>query len=156
MSVPQADVREYGYFAHSQWRHANSSQFFARQLLETYLSTIQSPGAAAGLFAADGVIELPTVNAHAQGPEAIERFLTGFLERVPDFRFENLRIWIETPDRVFGEYDAEAHVVSTGKVYRQTYAGLLIAKDGRITLLREALDTLAASRAFDSDDAKVS
>ena len=28
MSVPQVDVREYGYFADSQWRHAHSSQFF--------------------------------------------------------------------------------------------------------------------------------
>jgi acyl-CoA reductase-like NAD-dependent aldehyde dehydrogenase len=28
MSVPQVDVREYGYFADSQWRHAHNSQFF--------------------------------------------------------------------------------------------------------------------------------
>src|SRR6266542_3700114 len=29
MSVPQVDVKEYGYFADSQWRHANDRQFFA-------------------------------------------------------------------------------------------------------------------------------
>ncbi len=28
MSVPQVDVREYRYFADSQWRPANDSQFF--------------------------------------------------------------------------------------------------------------------------------
>jgi len=123
----------------------------AKELLQTYLSSIQSPEAAAALFADDGIIELPTVNARAQGPVAIQRFLTGLLAKVPDFRFENVRIWIETPDRVFGEYDAQAHVVSTGKLYKQTYAGLLVAEHGKIKLLHEALDTLAASRAFSAD-----
>jgi ketosteroid isomerase-like protein len=125
----------------------------AKELLETYLSSIQNAEAAAALFADDGVVELPTVNARAQGPTAIQRFLTGLLVKVPDFRFENVRIWIETPDRVFGEYDAQGHVVSSGKPYRQTYAGLLIAEHGKIKLLREALDTLAASRAFSTDGA---
>jgi hypothetical protein len=34
---------------------------------------------------------------------------------------------------------------------KQTYAGLLVAEHGRITLLHEALDTLATSRAFTAD-----
>ena len=123
----------------------------AKELLHTYLSSIQNAAAAAALFADAGIIELPTVNARAQGPVAIERFLTGLLAKVPDFRFENVRIWIDTPDRVFGEYDAQGHVVSTGKLYKQTYAGLLIAEHGKIKLLHEALDTLAASRAFSAD-----
>jgi ketosteroid isomerase-like protein len=123
----------------------------AKELLHTYLSSIQNPEAAAALFADDGIIELPTVNARAQGPVAIQRFLTGLLAKVPDFRFENVRTWIETPDRVFGEYDAQGHVVSTGKLYKQTYAGLLVAEHGKIKLLHEALDTLAASRAFSAD-----
>jgi len=38
----------------------------AKELLQTYLSSIQNPGAAAALFADDGIIELPTVNARAQ------------------------------------------------------------------------------------------
>ena len=50
-----------------------------------------------------------------------------------------------------GGEDAHAHVASTGKAYKQTYAGLLIAENGKIKLLREALDTLAASRAFDNE-----
>jgi hypothetical protein len=94
---------------------------------------------------------LPTVNALAQGPVAIQRFLTGLLAKVPDFRFENVPIWIETPDRVFGEYAAEGHVVSTDKLYKQTYAGLLVADQAKIKLVHEALDTLAESRAFSAN-----
>src|ERR1700752_1781220 len=102
----------------------------AKELLQTYLSSIQNSEAAAALFADDGVIELPTINARAQGPVAVQRFLIGLLAKVPDFQFENVRIWIETPDRVFGEYDARGQVAATGKAYKQTYAGLLIAEHG--------------------------
>ena len=55
----------------------------AKELLQTYLSSIQNTEAAAALFADDGVIELPTINARAQGPVAIQRFLTGLLAKVP-------------------------------------------------------------------------
>lgn len=120
----------------------------AKELLEAYLAEIQDPAAAAALFAADGIIELPTVNARAQGPADIERFIKGLLTRIPDFRFQNLRVWIETPDRVFAEYGVEVTIPSTGKLYKQTYAGLLVAEGGKIKLLREALDTLAAKEAF--------
>jgi ketosteroid isomerase-like protein len=99
----------------------------------------------------DGVIELPTINRHAQGPAAIEQFIAGLLKRIPDFRFKNIHIFIETPDQSFGEYEVEAMVPSTGKLYKQAYAGRLVAEHGKIKLLREALDTLAASRAFRND-----
>jgi hypothetical protein len=91
------------------------------------------------------------VNARAPGPAAIEKFLGGLLAKVPDFRFENIRIWIETPDQAFGEYDVEALVPSTGKVYRQHSAGRLVAENGKIKLQRESLDTRAASQAFTKD-----
>ena len=123
----------------------------AKELLEAYLSQIQDPAAAAAHFADDGVLELPTVNARAEGPAQIEKFISGLLAKVPDFRFKNIRIWIETPEQVFGEYDVEAVVTETGKLYRQSYAGRLVAKNGKIVLLREALDTLAAARAFSKD-----
>ncbi len=67
---------------------------------------------------------------------------------VPDFRFKHVRIWNETPDQAFGEYGVEALVLSTRKVYKPTHAGRLVAENGKIKLMREALDTLAASRAF--------
>ena len=123
----------------------------ATELLKAYLSEIQDPATAAALFAADGVIELPWVDARAQGPAAIEKFLAGLLAKVPDFRFKNIRIWIQTPDQAFGEYDVEALVPSTGKTYRQSYAGRLVAENGKIKLLRESLDTVEAARAFSKD-----
>ena len=122
----------------------------AAQLLESYLDTIQDPAAAAALFADDGAIELPTIGKEARGAAEIEQFLNGLLSRVPDFRFKNIRVFIKTPDQAFGEYEVEALVPSTGKTYVQRYAGRLVAEDGKIKLLREALDTLAAKEAFTS------
>jgi len=123
----------------------------AKELLHAYLSSIQNPEAAAALFADDGIVELPAIKERAQGRKAIQGLLKGLLARVPDFRFENIRIWIDTPDRVSAEYDAQGHVLSTGKLYTQTYAGVLVAERGKIKLLHEVLDTLAASRAFSTD-----
>jgi ketosteroid isomerase-like protein len=73
------------------------------------------------------------------------------IAKVPEFRFKNLTYFILTPDKVAAEYQVEALVVDTGKTYRQTYAGVLIAEKGKIKLLREALDTVAASKAFSRD-----
>ncbi len=123
----------------------------ATELLEAYLNNVGTPKISASQFAEDGVLELPWVKAHAQGPAAVEKLLTGMLARVPDFRFENLTYFIQTPDKVAAEYQVEALVVDTGKIYRQTYAGVLLAENGKIQLLREALDTLAASKAFSRD-----
>jgi ketosteroid isomerase-like protein len=126
------------------------------RLLQAYLSEIQDPAAAAALFAEDGVLELPAlssmgIDARAQGPAAIEKFIVGLLSNVPDFRFKDVQIFIETPEQVFAEYSVEAQVRSTHKLYRQTYAGRLVMQDGKIKLLRESLDTLAAYRAFTRD-----
>ncbi|QBK06189.1 nuclear transport factor 2 family protein [Hylemonella gracilis] len=123
----------------------------ALELLKAYLDNIQSPPTAAALFADDGILELPTVNAHATGPEQVQGLVTGLLKRMPDFRFRNLTVWIDTQDKVFAEYSVETLVVDTGKIYRQTYAGVLIAENGKIKRLREALDTAAATVAFKQD-----
>lgn len=123
----------------------------AQELLQAYQDNIQAPMEAAALFAEDGVLEIPTVNVHAQGPVAIGQQIADLLVKIPDFRFKDFKVWIDTPDRVFGEYSVEALVVGTGKVYRQTYAGLLIAENGKIKLLREALDTAAGAHAFSVD-----
>lgn len=125
----------------------------AKQLLAAYLESIRDPRAAAALFADDGVLELPYlkslgIDGRAQGPEAIEGFIGSLLAKVPDFAFKNVRYLIETPEQVFAEYEVEALVPSTGKIYRQMYAGRLVARDGKIALLREALDTVAAADAF--------
>jgi ketosteroid isomerase-like protein len=123
----------------------------ASELLETYLNNVGTPKVSAAQFAEDGVLELPWVKAHAQGPAEVEKLLTGLLANVPDFRFKNLTYFIRTPDKVAAEYQVEAKVLSTGKIYKQTYAGVLHAENGKIKLLHEALDTLAASKAFSKD-----
>ena len=120
----------------------------ALELLKTYLDNIQDPAAASAVFAEDGVLELPTVNVRAVGPENIQGLVASLLARVPEFRFKHLQVWIDTPEKVFAEYSVEATVAATGKLYRQTYAGVLIAENGRIKRLREALDTAAAAQAF--------
>ncbi len=125
----------------------------APELLRAYLASIQDPQAAAALFADDGVLELPYlksigIDARAQGPAAIAAFIGGLLKNVPDFRFHDVHLFIDTPDQAFAEYSVEAKVLSTGKTYRQTYAGRLVAENGKIKLLREALDTVAAQEAF--------
>ena len=123
----------------------------ASELLEAYLNNVGTPKVSASQFAEDGVLELPWVNAHAQGPAAVEKLLAGLLASVPDFRFKNLIYFIQTPDKVAAEYQVEAKVLSTGKIYKQTYAGVLHAENGKIKLLHETLDTLAASKAFSKD-----
>ncbi len=123
----------------------------ATELLNAYLTSVSNPEAAGALFAEDGILELPTVNARAQGPAAVANLLTGLLAKVPGFAFQTPKFWIETPERVFAEYRVEALVPDTGKIYKQVYAGVLIAENGRIKLLREALDTAEAARAFKKD-----
>ena len=123
----------------------------ASELLEAYLHNVATPKVSAAQFAENGVLELPWVNARAQGPAGVEKLLAGVLAKVPDFRFKNLTYFIQTPDKVAAEYQVEALVIDTGKMYRQTYAGVLFAENGKIKLLHEALDTLAASKAFSKD-----
>ncbi|WP_321846898.1 nuclear transport factor 2 family protein [Paraburkholderia bannensis] len=125
----------------------------AKQLLAAYIESIRDPRAAAALFAEDGVLELPYlktlgIDGRAQGPQAIEGFIASLLAKVPDFALKNVRFLIETPEQVFAEYEVEALVPSTGKIYRQMYAGRLVARDGKIALLRESLDTVAVTEAF--------
>ena len=125
----------------------------AVELLQNYLDAIQTPHLAAALFAEDGVLELPYLESlgiphRVQGPAAIERFIGSLLGKVPDFKFRNVHFLIDTPDQAFAEYSVEALVPATGRIYRQMYAGRLVAKDGKIQLLRESLDTVAAAKAF--------
>lgn len=123
----------------------------ASELLETYLNNARTPRVSAAQFAEDGVLELPWIQVHAQGPAAVERLLNGILSKVPEFRFKNLTYFIQTPDKVAAEYQVEAKVLSTGKIYKQTYVGVMHAENGKIKLLREALDTAAAAKAFSKD-----
>src|SRR4029077_17857833 len=102
----------------------------ATELMEGYLKNIATPKVSAAQFAEDGVLELPWVQAHAQGPAEIEKLIAGILAKVPDFRFKKQTYYIQTPDKVAAEYQVEAAVVDTGKIYKQTYVGVLHAENG--------------------------
>ncbi|HEY1132495.1 MAG TPA: nuclear transport factor 2 family protein [Roseateles sp.] len=90
----------------------------------------------------------PLPTARAGGPAQVEGLVAGPLTRVPDSRFKDLQVWIDTPDKVFAEYSVEAAVPASGNVYRQTCAGVLIAENGKIKRLRETLDAAVAVAAF--------
>ena len=56
----------------------------------------------------------------------------------PDFKFINVKYYIETPDQVFAEYEVDC--LFNGKPYKQLYMGRLVAEKGKIKLLREGLN----------------
>ncbi|WP_345817132.1 nuclear transport factor 2 family protein (plasmid) [Paraburkholderia sp. PREW-6R] len=122
-------------------------------LLSQSNEPVRNPKAAAALFADDGIIELPSLaslgpTTGASGPAAIENFMAPLLNKVPDFRFNNVQSLIDPPGQAFGEHLAEALVRSAGKLDRAMYAGRLVAENGKIKPFRESLDTVAAQEAL--------
>jgi hypothetical protein len=127
----------------SQNQTNNKAMKTAKELLQAYHSSIQNPEAAASLFAADGAIELPYLASlgqswRAEGPENIKNMIEGLLKMAPDFKFINIKYYIETPDQVFAEYEVDC--LFNGKPYKQLYMGRLVAEKGKIKLLREGLN----------------
>lgn len=119
----------------------------AKELLLSYIEHMNNAEGekAIGLFADDAAIELPYLASAGlphrwQGKEVLLNFLKNLPKTFPGFRFKNIVIHIDTPDQAFGEYEADAIVARTGQPYHQHYMGRLVAKDGKIQLLREALN----------------
>ena len=115
----------------------------AKELMQAYHSNIQNPDAAASLFATDGAIELPYFASLGQpwrfeGQENVKNMITGLLKMAPDFKFINIKYYIETPDQVFAEYEVDC--LFNGKPYKQLYMGRLVAENGKIKLLREGMN----------------
>lgn len=125
----------------------------ASELLNAYLDNVQDAKLAASLFAEDGALELPYLatlglTARAEGPAEIQKFLENVLSLFTDFKFHGLEVFIDTTDQVFAEYEVTTEVASNGKKFHQHYMGRLVAKNGKIKLLREALDTAVTEKAF--------
>ena len=124
----------------------------ARTLLEAYISG--SASQSASLFAEDGILELPYladlgVEPHYVGPRAIEAFLTFLHEKMyPGFKFVDVQIYIENSDQAFGEYTIRQKSGISGKLINQRFFGHCVTKMGKIVLLREALNVLAAADAM--------
>ncbi|MBS7233457.1 nuclear transport factor 2 family protein [Flavobacterium psychroterrae] len=124
-----------------------------KELLLSYLENINNPEIAIELFADDAAIELPYLNSLGmpwqwQGRDAIYNFLKDVPEIFPGFEFQNIRILIDTPDQTFGEYDVRCTTAATGLPYHQAYMGRLEAVNGKIKLLREALDMVEVAKSF--------
>jgi len=115
----------------------------AKELMQLYHSNVQNPSAVAALFAADGAIELPYLASvgkswRTEGPEDIKNMIAGLLKIAPGFKFINIKYYIETPDQVFAEYEVDT--LWNGKPYKQLYMGRLVAEQGKIKLIREAMN----------------
>ena len=127
----------------------------ATTLLKEFLGTIRDPEKASALFAEDGAFEMPFFVSlglpdRFEGPEAVKGLISTVLEYYPDFEFkdEDITILIETPDQVFAEYVVHATAAATGRLAHHLFMGRLVAENGQITLIREALNTVAAASAL--------
>jgi len=127
----------------------------ATTLLKEFLGNIRDPEKASALFAEDGAFEMPFFVSlglpdRFEGPEGVKGLITTVLEYYPDFEFkdEDITVLIETPDEVFAEYVVHATAAATGRLAHHLFMGRLVAENGQIKLLREALNTVAATSAL--------
>lgn len=130
----------------------------AKDLLLAYLEHINNPEEAISLFADDAIIELPYLHSFGlpwrwQGKEVLLQFFKNLPKTFPGFAFQNIQIHIDTPDQAFGEYEVQCIASATGLPYHQRYMGRLVAENGKIKLLREALDMAEVARSMFPDTA---
>jgi ketosteroid isomerase-like protein len=121
----------------------------AKELLQAYIDGNAQQSAA--LFAEKGALELPYladlgVDPRYEGQPAIAAFLTFLHEKMyPGFKFVDVKIYIDTPEQAFGEYTIHQKSGISGKDIHQRFFGHCTAANGKIVLLREALNVLAAA-----------
>ncbi len=121
----------------------------AKELLLAYIDGNAQESAA--LFAEKGALELPYladlgVEPRYEGPKTIGGFLAFLHEKMyPGFKFVDVKIYIDTPDQAFGEYTIHQKSGISGKDVHQRFFGHCSAATGKIVLLREALNVLAAA-----------
>ena len=126
----------------------------ARQLLEEFIAlSFRDPESASSMFTEDGAFEMPYLadlglKPVYQGRQEIAGFFKFVRELYPGLQLGNLRIRIETPDRVFSEYEFSATSSKTGRFVHQLFFGLIVAERGQVKLIREALDTAGTIRAI--------
>ena len=85
-----------------------------------------------------------------QGRAQIRDFYNQVGKLYLDFGFkpQDTKVLIETPDQVFAEYMTHARAAGTGRVIHHLFAGRLVEEKGRIKLLRESLNVVAAVQAL--------
>jgi ketosteroid isomerase-like protein len=125
------------------------------RLLLEYLFAFRDPEKAASLFADNGVFEMPYLVSLGMEPRYVGRddirsLIAAVLELYPDWKFEadDVRVLIDTPTQAFGEYIAHPTAAVTGRRVHHLLMGLIEVENGQITLLREALNTVASAQAL--------
>jgi hypothetical protein len=125
----------------------------AKQLLEDFIkASWRDPKVMVGLFAEDGALELPYLTDFGYperfaGAEGISGFTEFLQDTFPGLQLENLKIFIETPDQVFAEYEFTAISTKTGRKVHQLFFARLVAENGKIKLVREAMNSAEVARA---------
>ena len=126
----------------------------ASELLREFTaSSFRDPEKAAEMFSEDGAFEMPYLAdfgfpSRYTGRAEIAGFFKMVRELYPGFEFENVVIHIATAEQVFAEYEFTAESSVTKRKIHQLFFGRLVAKDGKIKLLREALNAAALARAI--------
>jgi uncharacterized protein len=124
----------------------------AKELMLAYINgNAEQSGA---LFSSNGTLELPYLASIGlppvlHGPGEITKFLS-FLHGTlyPNFKFEDIKMHIETPSQVFAEYHINNKSGISGKDIRQQFFGHLTAEGGKIKQLVEAIDVVVAAEAI--------
>jgi len=118
----------------------------AKELLEEFTaSSFRDPRKAAEMFIEDGAFEMPYLESFGipgryEGREAIEGFFSFVRELYPSMDLESIKIMIDTPEQAFAEYEFTAQSRKTGRTIHQLFFGRLVAENGKIKLLREAVN----------------
>jgi len=120
-------------------------------LLEFTGLSLRNPEKAAAMFAEDGAFEMPYLadfgfRPRYSGRKEIADFFGFVRDLYPGFEFENVTVLIDTPLQVFAEYEFTAISSKTGRTIHQLFFGRLVAENGQIQLLREALNAAALAR----------
>ena len=127
----------------------------AKSLLLVVLAAIPDGEKVAPLFAEDGVVELPFLHSvgiepRYEGRAAIAGFYDVVKQLYPDlvFKPEDTHVLIETSDQMFAEYTTHTTAAATGRRIHHMFAARLVAEGGKIKLLRESLNAIAAAQAL--------
>jgi uncharacterized protein len=125
-----------------------------RRVLLEYLLAFPDPEKASSFFAEDGVFEMPYLvsvglEPRAKGRDEIRRFIAQVVELYPDFTFDadEVTVLIDTATQAFAEYVTHPTSATTGRRVHHLLMGRIVVESGQITLLREALNTVATAQA---------
>ncbi|CDG83103.1 nuclear transport factor 2 family protein [Janthinobacterium agaricidamnosum] len=133
----------------------------ASDLLYRLIDAIPDGAKAAGLFAPDGILELPYLYSLGLEPRyvgraAIAAFYDSLKDLYVDFGFSRAqtRVLIDTPGQLYAEYVTRVTTRGTQRKVRYLFAARMVVEGGRITHLREFLDVLSIARALNPNGLK--